>query len=799
MNIKYCIYIFVLICIFSLKNNAQTNCIVKGTVIEKNARIEYANVFLVAVKDSTKIYKSTVSDSLGRFYLDKLIEQPYILKVQMIGYQPFRISIKFNDERQSIDLQNLEIITDGKIIDGVEIVSHKNLIQKTSQGFIINAKDNITQAGGTATDLLRNTPTVVVDMEGGITIRGKSPMILINGRNSSLASTDRIPASSIESIEIINNPSAQYDADAEGGIINIKLKKNTEKGTNGSVGLGAGYGAHGRVNSSFIINHQAGKWNFGLAYDNRFAGRTRQADANRTSFDVPLNYYLTQKRFDNRLEQTQNLKINIDFSPNEKNSFSFEAIGNLDGQDNDETLRSLFTTQSDSFNTKNSRESIEIGREKVAEFALNYQRKFAEKRKKLSMDVSTSFNYETENTNISTQSLNATDNQIGNPFLQQTSNYQNSNVSNLKIDFTQPLSLRSLLDIGYKGITNADFKNKSYVNNEYITNASLSNIFNFNEQIHAAYIQYRSYIGKIDSAKLKYDIGLRAEEVINEGKGLTNAINVSRQYFNLFPSANVAYYVNSTDFFKLGFNRRINRPGLGQLNPFTDITDSLNQHGGNPYLKPELVNALELGYNKEWKKISFTTNVFYRYSTNIIRNYIILNPNGVALTLPMNFGNSTTYGIESIISLFPTSFWSANVSASAYQQQIDGSNINSDVANNLFSWYGKITNNLTLWKGSKMQITVSYNAPVGTPQGQKVAIYYGDFGFQQKVFKGKGGLGLVITDVFNTQANGLKAYASNFSYSRKFKIDTRAILLTFAYSFGTKFKEEALENKFSND
>ncbi len=801
-NCKSFVFIILFALVFSLKNQGQNIGVIKGIVLENNLPIEFANAVIYSAKDSSKVVKVTTTDSLGMFSLNDLILENYILKIQIIGYQPFRMNVRVDSSNATFDLKNIQIVTDSKMLDGIEVVSHKDLIKKTTQGFIINAKDNLTQAGGTATDLLKNTPTVVVDMEGGITIRGKNPLILINGRNSNLASTDRIPASSIESIEIINNPSAQYDADAEGGIINIKLKKNTAKGTNGSIGLGAGYGAHGRVNSSFIINHSSGKWNLGLAYDNRFAGRTRQAEANRTNFDFPTEYYLTQKRFDNRLEQTQNLKLNIDFNPNDKNSFSFEAIGNLDGQDNDETLSSMFITQTDSFNNKNTRESIEIGREKVAEFALNYNRKFNDSIRTLSANISSSFNFETENTDITTQSQSESDVSIGNPFLQRTYNYQNSNVSNFKIDYAHPITKRGILETGYKGITrftNADFQNQSYINNEYVKNASASNIFDFKEQIHAVYLQYRSYIGKIDSAKWKYDIGVRAEEVVNQGKGVTNNVNVSRQYFNLFPTANLAYFIKASDFFKLSYSHRINRPGLGQLNPFIDITDSLNQHGGNPYLKPELVNSIEAGYNKEWKKVSLSTNLFYRYSTNIIRSYIYLKSNGVALTQPMNFGNLTTYGVEGIVSVFPTKFWSANTSISFYQQNIDGSNVSSDIATNVFSWYGKIINNFSLWKGSKLQIIANYNSPVGTPQGQKVAIYFADIGFQQKILKGKGGLGIVVTDVFNTQANGYTAYASNFSYNRKFKIDTRAVLVTFAYSFGTKFKEELIENKFSND
>ncbi len=801
MHLKILRYISLFI--FSLQAHAQNQGLVKGIVTDKQSPVEFVNVVLSSIKDSSKIFKVTVTDSTGSFTLSDLPFDNYIVKFQRIGFLNVSANFVIDSAHTNIDLQNIHLVSDSKLLDAVEVVSHKDFIKKTPQGFIINAKDNLVTTGGTATDLLRNTPTVVVDADGNITIRGKSPLILINGRNSSLGSTDRIPASTIESIEIINNPSAQYDADAEGGIINIKLKKNVSKGTNGSVALGAGYGAFGRANSSFNLNHQAGKWNFGLNYDNRFATRTRKAQANRTSFNSPSDYFLTQNRHDNRFEQSQNLKFNADFNPSQKNSFSFEVIGNLTGQDNDETLVSMFQTQANAFNTKNTRRSIEIGREKVAEFAFTYNRKFNDERKTLQINASTSFNPETENTDITTQSLNSDDSNLGTDFLQRTYNYQNSNVSNFKIDYTHPIGKKGILETGYKAITrytDADFKSLYYANSQYVVNTLVSNTFNFKEQIHAAYLQYRGYIGKPDSAKWKYDIGLRAEQVYNQGwvTSRTNG-NFNRDYFNLFPTANIAYYINASDFFKLSFSRRINRPGLGQLNPFTDITDSLNQHSGNPNLRPELINALETGYNKEWKKVSLSANVFYRYATNIIRPYIMLVGNGVALTLPMNFGTATTYGFEGIVSMFPTKFWSINVSASVFQQKIDGSNVSPDIANTVLSWYGKVINNFTMWKGSKMQIISNYNSPIATPQGSRIAVYNVDFGFRQNVFKGRGGIGLVITDVFNTQKSGLTAAASDFNYSRTFKIDTRAILVSFAYSFGTSFKESLIENKFSND
>lgn len=789
--------------LFAALNAASQNAgMVKGKVYDKKGPLEFVSILLYNKSDSSKPIRNTITDSSGSFILDRIAEGNYVLKIQLIGYFPQSKNISLVNPALLFDAGIINLINRAAQLQSVTVKAQKSIIQKTPQGFVVNADANLTQLGGTATDLLRNTPTVAVDAEGAITMRGKSPLILINGRNSSIINTDQIPASSIESIEIINNPSAQFDADAEAGIINIKLKKGKQRGTNGAMVIGAGLGAKGRINSSVLVNRKTDKWNIGLAYDNRFAGRTRAITGNRVNFDIPDSYFLLQNRSDERLEQLQNLRFNIDFSADNKNLWSFEAIGNLEGQDNDETLTSTVEKQSEQFNSKFSRRSLEIARSNVAEFAVNYNRKYNDVRKSLSATISTSLHFDRENTGITSQSLAENNTTIGDPFLQKTHNYENASTTNSKIDYVSPLSARAVIETGYKGIfrlLDADFETLDKINGSYSINPLASNLFQFNEQIHAAYIQYNAFIGDKNNPTWKYEAGIRAEQVWNNGKTGSNTFSFSNNYFNLFPTASIVYYKKQDEFWKASYSRRINRPGLGQLNPFTDITDSLNQHGGNPHLKPELVHSLETGYSKDWPKFSFYSILFYRYAANTIRQFTIVKPNGVALTQPVNIGSAATYGIENIVTAKPFSSYECNLSLSLFQQHINGSNLGKEVVHDVFSWYGKLINTIVLWKGSKVQVTGVYNSPLATPQGERIAIYNIDIGFQQKLGKGNARLGVIATDICNTQKNGFKMNAQNFISSRSSKADTRAILLTFAYTFGTSFKEKLMENTFTND
>jgi hypothetical protein len=356
--------------------------------------------------------------------------------------------------------------------------------------------------------------------------------------------------------------------------------------------------------------------------------------------------------------------------------------------------------------------------------------------------------------------------------------------------------------MGYKSIfryLNSDFRRANFAGNEFITDPLNSNIFDFNEQIHAVYTQYTGWTGEKDEPTWKYNVGLRAEKVWNNGKTRNETEAFKNDYFNFFPSANLFYYTPRRNNFKLSYTRRITRPGLDQLNPFTDITDSLNQHSGNSRLKPEIIHALELGYTHTLQKASLSLSAFYRVRKNAIFSYTILDENGVALSLPLNFGTASTFGVEAIASFNPFSFWSVNLSISAFQVHIDNTDSHAELSTSLVSWYAKLINNFMLFKEGKLQVIGNYTSPSATPQGRSMEVYFVDVGFQQRIMKGKGRLGLVVTDVFNTQQYGFVTSDYNFEFNRKVKIDTRAFMITFGYTFGTSFKEKLMENKFEND
>lgn len=805
VKIIFCLFI----AIIHLSAFAQETGSITGKVLDsENAPVEFANVFVTSKSDSTSIVSGTITDSTGSFALTNLPLGEYVMHFQFIGFVKQKQPVSLSEENKNLQLGNIVLAFDITALNSVEVTAFRNLIQKTEEGIVVRASENITQIGGTAADLLKNMPGVLVGAEGEITLRGKSPLILINGRVSGIGGVDRvtnleqIPASSIESIEIITNPSAKYDADAEGGIINIVIKQNADWGTNGAVALGGGFGDRYRINGSVLLNHRTSKWNFGLAYDNWFTTRTRQQDGDRINYNLPNEYFLTQRRSDERIVQTQTARFNIDYTPNKKNSFRLEGIWLFDGEDNRETVISTTETSTYDFTEKNDRFANEIRRFHTGELLLNYTRQFNNPEEILTFNASSAIEYNRENTDLATQTLSEQNNPIGNPFLQKTHNYEDANLTNFSVDYVHPIKDKGMIETGYKGILrfiDVDFLRSDQMNGNFVTDSTNTDLFKFSEQIHAAYLQYTGWIGDKQEPKWKYNAGIRAEQVFNEGNTILNPIEFTNDYFNLFPSASLIYYTPKRNMFRLSYSRRINRPSLGRYNPFTDITDSLNIYSGNPNLQPELAHSVELSYNHSFKNGSFTTSAFYRQTSNIILPYTVVDSNGVGFTQPQNFGNATTYGLEAIFTYNPFKFWSINLNVSGYELRIEETDPALNIQQNQFTGYAKLINNFHLWKNGKLQITGNYTSPIAIPQGEQNEVYFIDLGFQQRIMKGQGRLALTVTDIFDTQQSGYRISDANFQFDRTRKVDTRAVMLIFAYTFRSEFKEKLLDNKFKNE
>ncbi len=361
------------------------------------------------------------------------------------------------------------------------------------------------------------------------------------------------------------------------------------------------------------------------------------------------------------------------YTPNSKNSFKLEGIWLFEGQDNYETIVSTTETSLHDFTSRNSRFSNEIRRFQTGELLFNYTRNFIQNRV-LSIDANSAIEYNRENTDLSTQSLSEENAEIGSPFLQKTHFYEDANLTNFSINYLHPIKESGLFETGYKTtlrFINDDYLRSNQQNGSFITDLSHTDIFKFNEQIHALYLQYTGWTGTQQEPKLKYHFGIRPEQVLNTGDNVQSSYNFSNNYFQLYPSASLIYYTPKRNSFKLAYSKRINRPSIGDYSPFIDITDSLNVWSGNPDIQPEISHSFELTQNQTFKKASLTTSLFYRLTSNSIFPYTTIDNNGVSTTRPENFGNSYTYGAEAFFTYNPINFWKINLDASIYEQELN--------------------------------------------------------------------------------------------------------------------------------
>jgi outer membrane receptor protein involved in Fe transport len=787
---------------------AQHRGSITGRVLDSDQQpLEFATVFITTATDSGNILTGTTTDITGHFAMDTIPLGSYLLQVQFLGYEKQTQTLRLSLEHRHLALADIILAPSATALEAVQVRALRQMIQRTEEGILLDASQNLTQIGGTAADLLRNMPGVLVGSEGEISLRGRSPLVLINGRISGISGTDRsanlqqIPASSIERIELITNPSAKYDADAEGGIINIILKKGSDRGTSGAFALGAGFGERYRLNGTLMLNHKTGPWNVGLAYDNWYTTRTRRVRGDRTQFELPEQYYLTQRRFDERTVGNQTARLSLEYSPNAHHQVRVEAGWLQQREDNHETLRNTTRTAGGEITGRNRRFSNEVRRFNTGEALLTYARRFDHPAKQLTFTLSSSLNVDGENTGISTQALSGQAEPTGSPFLQRTANNEHSSLSTLAADYTTPLHERGRLEAGAKTILRLldnEFRRENQLGSGFVVDAANTDRFGFNEQIHALYAQYTGWTGEEAGAKWQYQVGLRGEQVWNSGHLTENPLEFSNRYFSLFPSASLQYTPQKGRLAKLTYSRRINRPTFGQLIPFTDITDSLNQRRGNPLLQPERAHALELSYHRFWEGLSVMGSAFFRSTSPVILPYTVLSATGVAFTQPLNVGRGTTYGVEGIIACQPFPFWNSTLNVSAYNFRILATEAAPDLVRNQFTYFAKLISSFTPWANGQLQLTGNYTSPIAIPQGENLAVYFVDIGFQQQVLNGQGRIGITLTDVFNTQRYGFRNADTNFAFSRIFKLDTRAGMFTFGYTFRSAFKEKLMENKFKN-
>jgi outer membrane receptor protein involved in Fe transport len=777
----------------------QKDGILTGRIVDKlsDKPMEYVSFRLFSVKDSS-VAAGVFTDPDGRFNLEQLAYGNFYGKLTFSGYETITINdIKISASIKSVNLGTYKMIIDKTInFEEVKVVGQLDVLKAGIDKKIYNVGEDLSVKGGTANDVLNNIPSVEVDQDGRIMLRGDGTVtVLIDGRPSSLSGgngkslLDALPAGSIERIEVVTNPSAKYDPDGTSGIINIVLKKNKLKGFNGMLtgNVGSGNLKGGNVaDGSFSLSYRNGKFNAYGSYSGRYmAGYRNNYSSLEQTFSDNSSLKIVQNRLGSDLNAGHTFRVGSDFYLKPRHVIGFSATGSI-GQ-RDRTGDQWNTSYDGDGNVISfwNRESYDPTNQQNFDLNVNYKFDLKDDKGSFTIDANQSFGNEEIEGYYKQTDYNLDSTLIGSYLLdQQLFNTEKNNVTTVQSDFTYLLpKKKARIETGLKAIvrqqgvdTYSESRNMSSGIYEEDTLANF--IYQYDEQIYSAYGIFGQELGKF-----KYQAGVRFEQSYQIPNLISDTIRIVNDFFNFFPSAHVRYAFTPKSEVSLSYSRRINRAGSSNLNPFTNYSDPYNLQRGNPNLQPEYIDSYDLGYTNERKKVTLTTSIFYRYTTGVITRIKEFYADNTSAVTYANIDKSYSFGTEMIFIVKPTTWWRNSISGNANFIQYDD-NTNSFNRSG-FNWNLKYSGTFDFWKKTaSIQINGTYNAPRITVQGTARRRGALDISGEKKFKDGMFSVGFRVSDIFNRQGFEMQVNQPTIRQDVEFKWLTRKYFITFTYKFG---------------
>ena len=744
--------------------------------------IEFASVALIRLRDNT-VAGGNLTDSKGQFSIDELPPGKYILRINSIGYRkmdskPFLLTPM--DPLK--DFGTIYVAAIQKNLKEVDITGDKADYVNSLDKKVFNVEKDIVSTGGTAADVLNNVPSVSVDIDGKVSLRGSENLtILIDGKPSGLGGGDKaallqqLPASSIEQIEVITNPSARYDAEGMAGIINIKTKKDKRNGINGSVT--GGVGTRDKYNGAFSINNRTKKTNLSLNYSYRQEARTF------TGASLRRNYYTTPETFYEtgnhglQYNENQNIKAAFDINISKYSTLGFTGGFSTRFENRNEVTDYMFEDAVRIITNKFYRSSEENNVNKNMETGFDFRHTIPGTKR----EFSASGNFSSSNSRNLSNYL--TDDSL--------LSYTKQNVDGVftvgtfQSDYTHPINDKSKFETGIKAtVRNNNNNQKAYisgVSDQYVVDTNNTDNFIYADQIYAAYVQYA---GKLKMFEMQG--GLRAEQTSIRGDSKTQEKDFTNDYLDLFPSAALKYVLKQKNEFQITYSKRINRPNTRDLNPFTDLSDTLNVRKGNPYLKPEYISSYEFNYFRRLGEHSVSGTLYFRKTNNLIVRYRTLEKsNGISTMTFTNFSSSENTGIEVVIKDQIGKILNATTTFNFFNNKVNGDNVSAELQSSNTNWTLRSNFSFRLGTSTSFQLTGMYMSPAKQPQGSFKGMSGVDGGVRQDFLKGKLTLSINVNDIFNTRKMVIYNVGSGFEFDSWRKRETRVANFTLSYRFGS--------------
>lgn len=775
------------------------NLTVSGKVLDKSsgAPLEFATVSLTNSATS-ELVNGGITDLDGTFAL-RVPAETYDIKIEFISYKAVVLNNRNISSNTQLNPITLEI--DAARLDEVIVRAETTEVQVRLDKRIYNIGRDLTTRGATVGDALGNIPSVDVDIEGGVSLRGNQNVtILINGRPSALAgfgdtnALTQLPADAIDRVEVITSPSARYDAEGSAGILNIILKQDRTLGFNGSLSLSGGYPVNNTITAN--LNYRTKKFNLFNTTGYFYRDQPGSAFFDNT-FENGQFSRTIEDRDIQRNRQGFNTNLGIEYFINDQSSITASAFTRVSNYDDQVTA----TTQKFEANTLTeiSERIQDLTEEDLRyQFSLNYINRFNNDGHNLTIDFQYDNKDETENIFIREQntfgpsiafpSEDIITEEIGNTFLIQT-------------DYVLPIGEDSQFEAGYRGnfrnsVTDYLLKSEDLDTGLFELDRNLTNEFDYTENIHALYTQYGTKFGKFS-----FLLGLRFENTQLKGK-VTSELsdqelidllfvnpNFDKNYLGLFPTVNLIYELGERESVTLGFNRRINRPRGWFINPFPSRASVTNIFQGNPDLDPAYASAFDLGYLKRWDKLTLTSSIYYQYETNsfdrvqIRREGETVNGIQVVRTIPINLSNNQRIGAEAGLIYNPKRWLRFNGSFNIFRFESEGAFEGIEYGTTNTSWFTRFSSRITLPGKVDWQTNMFYRGPSENAQTTSKGMLSLDLGFSKDIFNENATISLNVSDLLNTRKRMAFTQGDGFTSDNEFQWRKRQITATLMYRF----------------
>ncbi|MBP3762665.1 MAG: TonB-dependent receptor [Bacteroidales bacterium] len=833
---KCIVLVFVVSSIVALAQPQQGA--IRGRVADarNGENIEYANVALLKVDDSSLV-NGTVSEANGSFRVTAPYGR-YLLRITFMGYEPYfhPQPVTLGEKAREVNVGKVQLRMSGTMMEAVEVTAERSMVEYQLDKRVVNVDKNIVAGGGTATDVLEQVPSVAIDNDGNVTLRGSTNVkVLVNGRPSELLASDlstlleQIPASTVENVEVITNPSAKYDPEGMSGIINIKLKDRTAGalGLNGvaSLNMGAplhvpsgmrehghfGFKDYATLMGNISLNYTTEKYNLFLTADGgqRARGNYGTSDIAYLNPDgSPRSHYLIDQ-YGAGPGRMGSVKVGGEYYFNPQNSLllSYQLRGGNRRRMNEYIAHDELYDDSLRYEQSSGNENPNRNHS----FNLLYTKKFDRQDEEFTTDLT----FSTRQTNGEgyQEQTYFGDALWDNYYRRESKTHNSHRALNIKLNWLRPMDNGWRLETGYEGRMDwpdqqADYWRKEYndAHDLFTYFDSLSSThFRYNQPVHAL---YATYGGKLTDA-LSLQAGLRGEFARTYGEDLNHPATqpVDKTYWQLYPTVHLSYKFTDLQSMQLSYSRRVRRPNMWDLNPYMDVREGEQMSFGNPNLDPEYTNAFELSYNLGIDKLNIFTSAYFRQTNNMMTRYGFVwsaesaaryawwepyNPeyDGYWASTGQNLNRGYNYGLEFIVDYQLFKWWKINVSINLYQSHIEGTALLDNQGKSSFQASGKFSSFMTLPGDWTIQLSGQYWAPWLDLQTEMDPGYWVDLAVKKDVFQRRGTINLRLSDVFATGGWGHTTHTAQLDRVVKNRRLSPSLTLGFSWKINNGLRQQ---------